>query len=77
MVIAARPHVHTPFSYLGDGWTDCAELWYIVRDQLAWRFTQTKGGMHLYVRMRVRSFPCLGNGWTHCAEIWYLVRAAR
>ena len=29
---------------------DCAEIWSVVRDPLAMRFTQTKGGVHLHVR---------------------------
>ena len=24
-----------PFPYLGDGWTDCAEIWYVISDPLA------------------------------------------
>ena len=32
-------HVHvwctcSPFAYLGNGWTDCAEIWYVAKDQL-------------------------------------------
>ena len=32
-------HVRTcicaPFLYLGNGWTDCAEIWCVIRDPLA------------------------------------------
>ena len=35
---------------LGNGWTDCAEIWRVVRDQLAVRFTLLWGGVHLHVR---------------------------
>ena len=41
-------HVRTGFPYLGNGWRDCAEIC-MVRDPLAMRFTQTNGGVHLYV----------------------------
>ena len=32
-----------PFSYLGNGWTDCAEIWFAVRHPLAWCFTKVYG----------------------------------
>ena len=35
--------------YLGNGWTDCTEILYVVRDQLARQLTQTKNGVHLHV----------------------------
>ena len=38
------------FPYLGKGQTDCAEIWYMVKDQLARQFTQTKDGVHLHVQ---------------------------
>ena len=56
---AARAHVRTRFSCLGNGWTDCAENWYAVRDplesvlqrsRLAKRFTEVDGGVHVHVR---------------------------
>ena len=34
------------FSYLGNDWTDCAEIWYAVRDPLARRFAEVNGGVH-------------------------------
>ena len=43
-------HVCTPFPYLGNDWTDCAEIWYVVTDELARQYTQTKDGVHLHVR---------------------------
>ena len=66
------------FSYLGNGWTDCAEICYVVRDPLAKRFTKADVR---YVRTcscarRVQLHPpgipspYLGNGWTDCTEIW-------
>ena len=71
----ARARVHTayvpPFSYLGNGWTDCAEIWYMISDPLARLFTRVRGGAQLHVRT---PFSSLGNGGTACAEIWYVVR---
>ena len=61
-VRCARAHVQMfpSVSYLGNGWTDCAEVWYTVRDQLGRQFTQTKVVMHLYVRAYVPLFRILG-----------------
>ena len=39
-------------TYLGNSWTDCAEIWCVVRDQFAMRFTLLRGGVHLHVRTR-------------------------
>ena len=36
----ARAHVHTPFSYLGNGWADGAETWCVARGPLSMRFTR-------------------------------------
>ena len=50
------------FSYLGNGWTDCAEIWCVVRDPLARRFTEVYAGVH-----RARAdvpLLYLGIGWT-------------
>ena len=70
---SARAHVRTAFLYLGNGWTDCAEIWYVVRDQLARQLTQTKDGIHLHVhtcaRADVPRFSYLGSCLTDCAEI--------
>ena len=66
-----------PFPYLVNGWTDCAEIWYVVRGPLARRLTKIYGGAHLHLRTCARAdvppFPHLGNGWTDCAKIWYVV----
>ena len=40
-----------PFPYLGSGWTDCAEVWFVVRGPLDWRFTTVNGGVQVYVRI--------------------------
>ena len=70
--------MRTPFRYLGNGWTDCAETWYVVQDQLARQFTQTKDGVHLNVRTCARAhvppFPYLENELTDRAEIRQVVR---
>ena len=51
---SARAHVRTcrcaPFPYLGNGWTDCAEFWFVVGDPLACRFTKVNGGVQVPVR---------------------------
>ena len=62
-----------PLLYLGNGWMDCPETWFVVRHQLPKRFAQVKSGVHLRVRTCV-PFSYLGNGWTVCAEIWCVVR---
>ena len=48
---SARAHVQMipSVSYLENGWTDCAEIWCVVRDQLAMRFTKLRGGVYLYL----------------------------
>ena len=40
----------SPFPYLVDGWTNCAEIWYMVDDPLARRFTEADDGIQLHVR---------------------------
>ena len=70
--ISARAHVRTcrcfPFPYPTSGWTDCAEIWCLVRHRLAWVFY--KG---LYTGAVAYHFLFLWNGWTRCAEIRYVV----
>ena len=36
------------FSYLGNGWADCAEILHVVRDPLARRFTKVDGELCTY-----------------------------
>ena len=57
---------------------DCAEIWFVVRDPLAWHFTTFNGGVRVHVRSaHVRTpFSYLGIGWTDCAETWYVVRGS-
>ena len=59
-------------TYLGNGWTDRAEIGCVARDQLAMLFTPLRSGVHLHPKRdaHVRTaFPYLGNGWTDYAEI--------
>ena len=39
-----------PFPYLGNDWTDCAEIWFVVRDPLPSRFTKVNGWIQVHVR---------------------------
>ena len=69
---SARAHVSPPsFPYLGNGRTDCVEIWYVVRDQLARQCTPTEDGVHLHVRA---PFPYLGSRWKDCVEICHVGR---
>ena len=68
---AARPHL---FSYPGNGGTDCAQIWFVVREPLAWSFTKKNGGTGAHVQLRPPPLPYLGNGWTDFAETWGVVR---
>ena len=52
--------MRAPFPYLGNSWADCAEIWCVVRDQLARQFTQTQGRVHLHVRTCVPLFRISG-----------------
>ena len=40
-------HMCPGVSYLEKRWTDCAEIWCMVTDQLARRCTQASGGIHV------------------------------
>ena len=61
---AAREHVRIPFPYLGNGWTDCTEIWCVARGPVAMHFTQdgrfcTNASVtvtHLSTSIRSRSF---------------------
>ena len=45
-VTGAHVRMRNPFLYLGNGWTDCAETWGVVRGPLAMRFTKDEGYLH-------------------------------
>ena len=47
-------------SYVGDGWTDCAKIWCVVRSQLSKRFAQVKSWVLLHVRTCVPIFHVSG-----------------
>ena len=36
--------------HVGNGWTDCSEIWFVVLDSLAWRFVKVNGGVQVHVR---------------------------
>ena len=62
----AREHVQMfpSISFPGKGGTYCAEIWYVVRDQLGRRFILLRGGVHLQVRTCAPLFRILGTaGW--------------
>ena len=48
---SARAHVHTPFQYLANGWTECSQIWCVTRDLLDQSFTHVRNGMQLHVGM--------------------------
>ena len=56
-----RTCICTPYPYLGNGLTDCAEIWCVVREPLDRRFTEVDGGVQLHVST---PFSYLGNGFT-------------
>ena len=61
--------------YLGNGRTDCDDIWCVVRDQLCSYAFHTTQGWGISARAHVRTlFPYLGNRWTDCTKIWYVVR---
>ena len=40
----ARAHVHAPLPYLGNGWTDCADIWHVASGQLVMWLPHINGG---------------------------------
>ena len=51
---------------------DCTDMWYVITDPLAKRFTKVESGVSCAAD--VPAFPCLRNGWTDQAEIWCVAR---
>ena len=49
-----------PFPHLGNGWTDCADIWFVVRDPLAWCFTKVNGEVQVHVRTCAPPFRISG-----------------
>ena len=66
MSASARAHVATHMQmlpdvpYFGNGWTDCVEIWRVVRDQLAMRFTLLRVGVHMHERICAPLFRISG-----------------
>ena len=60
--------MHTPLSYLANGWADCAQILYVNRDPFDKSFTHAWGGVRLHVRTRTPRFPDLANGWANCVQ---------
>ena len=48
-ICTSAPADVPPFSYIGNVWTDCAEIRFVFRDLLAWRFTKVSGGVQVHV----------------------------
>ena len=76
---SSRAHVRTckcvPFPYPEHGRTDYAEIWSVVKEPLARRFTKRLTKVNGRAQLHVRTpSPHLGNRWTDCAEIWCVVR---
>ena len=50
--LLVRTYAHadvSPFPYLGNGRTDCADIWYVVSDPLArFLYTKAEGGAQLH-----------------------------
>ena len=44
--------------YLGNGWTDCAEIWYVVRGQLAKQLTQASIHLRSFIAQKA-SYWCV------------------
>ena len=49
-----------PFPYLRNGWTDWAQIGYVVRDPLAWRFTKVSGEVQVHVMTCAPLFRIFG-----------------
>ena len=60
------------FRYLGNSWTDCAEIWYLASDPLARLFTKLEGRAQLHVRTCALRF-CISGTAGHIAlkfSVW-------
>ena len=72
--ISARAQVRTSFPYPWNGWTHCAEIWWVFMEQLPMHFTHVQRVEFICTSSRAYFFPYLGMHWKHCVEIWYVVR---
>ena len=64
--------MRAPFLYRKNGWTDCAKIWYVVRDH-GMHFAQAKT-RYIYTCVRALTFLYLGTGWPQFAAIWYVAK---
>ena len=65
----------SPFPDLENGWTDCAEIWYVVRDPLARLFAKVNGGAQLHcTHALAHPFFVSRKRLDGLPEIWYVVR---
>ena len=73
MDASARVHVHTTFSYLGNGWMECAEICRVVKYPLIVLYRTQRWGTSAHAHMVT---PCLylRYQWAHRAEAWPVVR---
>ena len=58
--ICTCARAEVPCPYLVNGWTDCAEIWYVARDPPARRFTEVDGGVQPHVRTSTPLFRIPG-----------------
>ena len=57
----AREHVHIPLLYLGNGWTDCAQICYVSRDPYDMWLRQCNWGVSARAQLHTPPlFRCLG-----------------
>ena len=61
--------MHTPLSYLANGWADHVQILWVNRDPFDKSFTHVWGGVHLHVRTCTPRFPDLANGWADRVQI--------
>ena len=64
----------SPFPHLGNGWTDCAEIWCVVSDPLARHFIKVNAGVQVHVRTYALLFRISGTaGWIALTfDVWLL-----
>ena len=49
------------FPYIGNGWRDCPDIWFVIIDPLAYHFTKGNGGIQVHVCTCTALFLYLGN----------------
>ena len=69
--ISARAHVHTALLCLGNGLTDCVQIWYVGCASLSTCFPQVRCEVgYLCTCARAPPSPCLRIRVANCAKIW-------